>query len=105
MLSDYLRPSLPDLPENFPSSVVTYTGPTSLFLSPDDAGNIVLGAPLIASSGSLVVGTSATGSGANSVPTGGVVVAGSQGPAFYATADTYFACRPGGYASRVFGDF
>ena len=58
MLSDYLQPAPPSLPDNLPFSVVTYTGPTNPFLSSDAQGNIVLGAPLVASSFAAPTGAS-----------------------------------------------
>ena len=130
MISDYLQPTPPLLPDAHSLAVVTNTGPSVPFLSSDDQGNAVFGSSVIASSfsaptgavgfyanptwtgptaqvfgslqaGGIVVGTSATG--ADPIPTGGLVIAGSQGPGFYATADQAFASLRGGWTSRVYG--
>ena len=71
--ADFLRPEQPPFPENLPLSTVTYTGPSAPFLSSDGAGNIVLGAPLIATSFAAPTGSSSVNF------TSGVLVGATKG--------------------------
>ena len=73
-------------PAFYTTSNPTWTGPTAQVYGTLQTANVVIG----------------EGTG----PAFGLLVAGSQGPGFYATADTAFTTRKeGGYNARVLGDF